>query len=264
MAAPATIAIKDNNGITGIYCMSDGRFTHAGVYLQLFYKDEDKIRELISLGAIQELGNHVTPPAEAVSEEVNGGDGRRFFDLDKYTHHHIDSFSEQMSRLGYADVKDYACPYRVNNEMQWLNSNHDIFYNYLYDTGDEKWYLCYLYNSQERRIPLQELIYSQGMMMQVFREAGLRKTEIVNESNQAYTYIRNKIQDIKSSPIDVYNVMLKAHGIHEFEIDYAKDKQGNKIYAIYQAKQLGQKRRKCLAKHKYVQVLMKMIYSRQV
>lgn len=60
MSTRSLIAIKNADGsIDAIYCHSDGYLWHNGAILQRHYKDEGKVRALISLGAISILGKQV-------------------------------------------------------------------------------------------------------------------------------------------------------------------------------------------------------------
>jgi len=60
MGTRSTIAIQNEDGsVTGIYCHWDGYISHNGNLLHQFYRDEDKVRELIKLGDINTLRSEI-------------------------------------------------------------------------------------------------------------------------------------------------------------------------------------------------------------
>lgn len=60
MATRSSIGILNEDGtVTGIYCHWDGYISHNGNLLYQFYRDEAKVRELISLGDISSLGRDI-------------------------------------------------------------------------------------------------------------------------------------------------------------------------------------------------------------
>jgi len=55
----STIWIENEDGLEGIYCHFDGYLSNNGVLLYNHYKDEEKLRELISKGEMRVLNETV-------------------------------------------------------------------------------------------------------------------------------------------------------------------------------------------------------------
>ena len=60
MATRSSIGILNEDGtVTGVYCHWDGYVSHNGNILYQFYRDEAKVRELISNGDLSILGREI-------------------------------------------------------------------------------------------------------------------------------------------------------------------------------------------------------------
>lgn len=67
MGTRSTIAILDKKGtVNCVFACMDGNIFHNGVILYEHYKDIDKIKNLIQLGAINSLGEEINVPVGAV------------------------------------------------------------------------------------------------------------------------------------------------------------------------------------------------------
>lgn len=63
MSTRSNIGILEKDGkVTYIYCHWDGYVEYVGAVLNEFYNTDEKIRELIALGAISSLGKYINPP----------------------------------------------------------------------------------------------------------------------------------------------------------------------------------------------------------
>ena len=243
MSTMATIAIKENNRITSIYCNYDGGLDCVGVYLHYFYKEAGKVRKLISLGGIKNLGNHLTVPTEATFLSANSTPN---FDLDRLTFHAADTYTIQYSKLGMTghelfDIHTYA------DELEWCKQNQ-MCYRYLFDTADNTWYVC---EESKREVPTIKITETFSYKS---TEEYVKKKKLANLLKHVEN--RSEIDEIKTPSINIYNQALKEKNILDVEFDYAKDKAGNKVYGLYK---LGGSRRKLIVTHKYIQVLMRMV-----
>ncbi len=62
MSTRSLIALQiDEDKYESIYCHSDGYLTHNGIILHLFYQNRKKIEELLELGNISVLAEHINP-----------------------------------------------------------------------------------------------------------------------------------------------------------------------------------------------------------
>lgn len=74
MATRSNIAMKNDQGMFDtIYCHFDGHPTHNGKILLENYQDENLIKELISLGDLESLGERVHPEGEHSYNEPEDG-----------------------------------------------------------------------------------------------------------------------------------------------------------------------------------------------
>ena len=64
MATKSFIGYCENNEIIGIYCHWDGYLSHNGNILYNHYKNINKIKELIDLGALSILDKKINPTSE--------------------------------------------------------------------------------------------------------------------------------------------------------------------------------------------------------
>ena len=76
MSTRSRIAIKNNDGtIKSIYCHFDGYLCGVGLMLLENYNDENRIKELISLGDISSLDVNINPPKGITHTFNNPCDG---------------------------------------------------------------------------------------------------------------------------------------------------------------------------------------------
>lgn len=125
MSTRSNIAIKRKNGTyEKIYCHSDGYLEYNGVILDMFYKNIEKINNLLDLGDISVLGTRVNP--------------------DPSVHHGFD-YNERQEGVTVAygrDRKETGIDKKVyQDEEKFIKSFKDTWceYVYLYDEKSEEW-----------------------------------------------------------------------------------------------------------------------------
>jgi hypothetical protein len=102
---------KDST-LQGIYCHHDGYIGHVGEYLVKHYDTEEKVRELVALGAISSLSDTV----EKTKQDAYHYCANEDLDIREYT-----NFSE----LTYADYEEYNYIFK-NNEWYLLADRKNI------------------------------------------------------------------------------------------------------------------------------------------
>ena len=130
MATRSSIGILNENGtVTGIYCHWDGYVSHNGNILYQFYRDEAKVRELISHGDLSILGRNIGEqrpfdnPHKYMSKEY-----QEFQDLyeGQCLYYGRDRGEKNVEAKTYTDVADFI-------------DNRGEEYNYLFVNGT--WYV---------------------------------------------------------------------------------------------------------------------------
>lgn len=226
MGTHSSIGIKENGKVRYIYCHWDGYLSNNGVLLNLFYRNADKVRALINLGALSSLGYNVNAP-------------RRFTDFNEvsnihnYMNLHVKtSFCVSYHRdrgEKYSDVKAHI----VSEKNYFKNSER---YCYMFDTADNKWYLL----TSVKKYQLDKLFSDEGYY-NLFQEE--------TDEYESFESIQNSIADYKYDILEVsviqkYNMFLKEKGIYNLEFDYVKDKNGKQIYGLLYTKTNDRVRRK--------------------
>lgn len=110
MATRSTISIlnKDNSIVT-IYCHNDGYLEDNGSLLYKYYSDIDKVKKIVSLGAMSYL-----------TTEIEGEDACCFYHRDR---------NEELRKNVFSSYEEYK------------ESNVFEEFNYLLKESDNKWYL---------------------------------------------------------------------------------------------------------------------------
>ena len=125
MSTRSNISIKRKDGTYDkIYCHSDGYLEYNGRILDTFYKDEQKINNLINLGDISVLGFRVNPDPSI----------RHSFDYNERQEGVTVAYGRDRNETN-VDKKTYQ------NEQEYLDSFKDTWceYVYLYDENNEEW-----------------------------------------------------------------------------------------------------------------------------
>ena len=133
MSTRSLIGIKNKDGsVTGIYCHNDGYVVGGvGETLHKYYNNEDRVRELINLGDLSSVHEHIAPIKEFDLAEYHEEDGLRKHSFD-HRHggctvaYHRDR-NEPLNLPEYKDEEEYVAAER------WQS------FNYLWKDG--KWYV---------------------------------------------------------------------------------------------------------------------------
>ena len=125
MGTNSTISKLEKDGtVKSIKCHFDGYYNHNGKRLFEFYKNEEDIDELIKLGDLVSLGEHLNPPDENY-------DFSRALD-DKITcAGYRDEDEDEINFKEYKSLDDY---------FEAFFSGNLPFYNYIWI--DREWYVC--------------------------------------------------------------------------------------------------------------------------
>lgn len=137
MSTRSNIAIKNADGsVISIYCHWDGYPTNNGRILLEHYKDEGKVRQLVSLGAISSLGKSVLPTGKHTKEKR---------EPDVVLAYNRDCHEDW----------DYVKPNVYKSEEDWRLGDLEEW-AYLFKDGN--WYVidCHCSANERRIVPLDE------------------------------------------------------------------------------------------------------------
>lgn len=74
MATRSTIAIKQGDKVTAIYCHFDGYREGVGAILDQYYQDADKVRQLMDLGNLSALSREIGDKQDFNNRDTNNDD----------------------------------------------------------------------------------------------------------------------------------------------------------------------------------------------
>lgn len=143
MSTRSNICIKRKDGsFEKIYCHSDGYLEYNGQILYNYYKDEDKINNLMNLGDLSVLGYMVKPDPTIPHS----------FDYDNRQEGVTVAYGRDRDESG-TEKKTYK------NEKEFLDSFHDTWceYAYLYDENSQKWLWAEIPYGKDKNINLKLL-----------------------------------------------------------------------------------------------------------
>ena len=136
MATRSNIGILNEDGtITAIYCHWDGYPEGVGLTLVNHYQDEDKVRELLSLGSLSILGPIIAPPnpnGEITNARVRGI-------IERFNPTPVHTFDNPISGITVAYHRDRGEQFDQSSfasENVYNSSCSD--YNYLFKNN--QWY----------------------------------------------------------------------------------------------------------------------------
>ena len=147
MGTRSTIGILNDDGtVTSIYCHWDGYLDYNGRILTTYYTDEERVRELISLGSISSLGPKLNPSTDKHDFDSPEDDVVVAYHRDRGEDLHVDTDESEES-------------FRVRNL-------DDVFQEYTYffkrepDSSEKRWYVVDYYH-EEFTLVTNELIKSE-------------------------------------------------------------------------------------------------------
>ena len=233
MSERSHIGIKTGTKIEFIYCHHSGSLSENGVLLNMFYKDVNKVQELISLGDISSLGYNIKSP--------NG-----FSKLSDYAKNQVNCLMDTHIKTSFVYAysrdkgeKDVGKPSKTNLKNFLL---HGEEYNYLFDVDKKKWYLCYMVQGKKVVYDLNSILTNKDYFDKCVLEVGIEDD---------FQRIQEKIAmykaDLKVDIITKYNTFLRKNDVFDVEIDYVQ-KDGERMFGLLK-REVGKQRRKVVMKH---------------
>lgn len=189
MSTRSNICIKRKDGsFEKIYCHSDGYLEYNGQILYNYYKDEDKINNLMNLGDLSVLGYMVKPDPTIPHS----------FDYDNRQEGVTVAYGRDRDESG-TEKKTYK------NEKEFLDSFHDTWceYAYLYDENNKEWlYLSIPSKNEELSFTsLKDKLNDMGLINPVDG----KKDALIRETIKfLYDYDTYEFKDTYESFEDVY------------------------------------------------------------
>lgn len=264
MSTRSFIGMKYPNStdVTYIYCHSDGYFSRNGVYLELFYKNPDRVKVLLEKGFLSCLGYQLDCP-------IIFKDSSEASDIHVYSINHTKT--------------DFTLPFTLNNNP--ISPNHraktlslsdyyaesDIAYAYLFDVEKNAWLVCEKIDGIVKRFPLRKLLTDRvylGEYMRLRNGKEVSQKEIDNEFESIVKFIKEINLDLsKRSVVTAYNELLQYKVEHStnkencrkwnmVEFGLYKDKNGNELYTLYYKLREGELRRKVYGRHSCIGKLL--------
>lgn len=136
MATRSNIGILNEDGtITAIYCHWDGYPEGVGLTLVNHYQDEDKVRELLSLGSLSILGPIIAPPNP--NGEITNARVRGIIERFNPTPEH--TFDNPISGITVAYHRDRGEQFEIGTfASENVYNSGWVDYNYLFKNN--QWY----------------------------------------------------------------------------------------------------------------------------
>lgn len=242
MSTRSYIGIKEGNNVKYIYCQSDGYLSCNGVILNMFYRNIDKVKQLLEKGYISNLGYNLEMPFDA--KHIEKGLASK---LHLYNNIHIKtSFVLPFTLIGPIP-KDYQMQEELVSEY---SPEGMIAYAYLFDTDNNKWYATVRDNGIVKLFELNRLFSDKNYLTTFYTRRNYDNTdeEIEEDFNNIQKFIQDLKDEFKRPILDVYNEFLLEKGIKDIEFCYAKDKNGKQVFAASKKLKSYEKRRKILVR----------------
>jgi len=142
MSTRSQIAKLESDGkVKSIYCHFDGYLSNNGELLLNYYNTEEKVNELIALGSLSTLDEHVAPLPEAPPSrklEVKNGD---LVERSKHIVLKGHTYEEPQEGVTVAYHRDRGEDLRISEYSsldEFLKEDHCV--DYLYVWKDGKWF----------------------------------------------------------------------------------------------------------------------------
>ena len=233
MSTRSYIGVKEGTKITFIYCHFDGSLDRNGVLLNMFYKDPQKVRDLINLGHVSSIGYNIESP-------------EGFNQYDDYTRNQVNVIMDNHVKTSFVYAycrdrgeKDMRKPSKSNLKNFLL---HGEEYNYLYDIEAKKWYLVYMREGKKLIYDLNKVLTDKSYFNKCVSEVG-----IYDDFKRIQYNMELYKTDLSLNIIEKYNMFLKKNGITDVEFDYVKGQTGERIFGVLK-KEDGKQRRKVIAR----------------
>ena len=131
--------VDENKNVKFIYCHWDGYPNYNGLLLNKFYKDENKIKDLLAMGDISSLG------ANTIAKEV-----WVTMSQEEQGEHNEEGF--RIHTLSYDNWRDEVCPARQCTLEEFVKQDGDSWIAYKYYFEDGVWH-CINPRGREVEIP---------------------------------------------------------------------------------------------------------------
>ena len=213
MSTRSNIGIKNKDGsIHCIYCHFDGYLEHNGLILERYYKDQNKVKNLINLGDISSLGLNVYPDPEY----EHTFDNRQKYVTVAYSRDR----GEDKRIKKFDDMHDYMISFK--------NTWYD--YAYLYDEENKEWLYSTIhldYSIEDNFKSLKHKLNELNLLPKISKELD---TILKNQVELSKKLFKDEYQICYESEEDCYNnyyeLFKTPKGIeNQIEIlsDYRKD-----------------------------------------
>lgn len=141
MSTRCMIGYKDTNSdhkdIKAIYCHHDGYLSGVGAYLNAWYRDPRKVRQLMELGSISSLGAFPISETEYKEVVVKGVPGGTRFDGGIFGNHDMIACDDYAATEGIERNEAHT----FESEDDYIESLVDSDREYLYLFKDGEWYV---------------------------------------------------------------------------------------------------------------------------
>lgn len=206
MSTRSNIAIKRKDGTyEKIYCHSDGYLEYNGKILDLYYKNEEKINNLINLGDISLLGFRVNPDPSII---------------------HSFDYNERQDGVtvayGRDRNEDNVSKKTYDNEEKFLNSFKDTWceYVYMYDEENREWLFSKIpYSNQTNLVftKLHDELINNGLVDKVEErlDSLVRKQIDFIYDYDSYNF-RDCYESYEDAYFEMYNLFLTKKGTTNF------------------------------------------------
>ena len=131
--------VDENKNVKFIYCHWDGYPNYNGLLLNKFYKDENKIKDLLAMGDISSLG------ANAIAKEV-----WVMMSQEEQGEHSEEGF--RVHTLSYGNWRDEVCPAGQCTLEEFVKQDEESWIEYKYYFEEGEWH-CINPRGREVEIP---------------------------------------------------------------------------------------------------------------
>lgn len=215
MSTHSGIFMREKTGnIIGIYCHADGYIEHTGKVLANFYQNPEKVRSLLSLGAISELEISVADSfteAKIIQEAKSGN--WRFGVYDLCGTPELITNGEDFYRIYMGNM--VHCTYGVDRyqgvKAEYLDKNSlgAFEFNYLFNEADEKWYVV---SRNGDKFAKKELKPTKQDHDKILAESKKETEDLNNVIRAKVDY--NHVNDVRSANLYYKYLNINARKLH--------------------------------------------------
>lgn len=242
MSTRSGIGYKTKAGnVYGVFCHYDGYIGGVGMLLHTFYKDAENVKTLIKMGDIDSLGSVPYFPTGLHGTYNELCDFCSINKDCKETNYTL-SYKAQESFLNRFTNEDYETK-SFKNDKEYYN-NTDGEYIYLFDEGNNEWYVIEKVNNTLQYFRLSELINSKAELKNFFLakysawnedRRNERANDSVKEEMDAILNYKQRLEAIrKTSRLELINHWLVSKNLsNKVKIAESETKEMGKGYSVY-------------------------------